>query len=93
MEIRRTGGRLPGLLLALVLASLPPAAIAQAVTGFITFVESWPEETPLDIPGIPDAPDVWRDAMAGARAASQEASAGGPRSGQPWKAPLPQAAA
>lgn len=66
MEIRRTGGRLPGLLLALVLASLPPAAIAQAVTGFITFVESWPEETPLDIPGIPDAPDVWRDAMAGA---------------------------
>ena len=41
-----------------------PAASDEV--GRITFVESWPEQTELDLPDLPDAPVLWREIMAGA---------------------------
>lgn len=35
------------------------ASAATAPAGTLTLVESWPVETTLDHPGIPDAADVW----------------------------------
>jgi phosphatidylserine/phosphatidylglycerophosphate/cardiolipin synthase-like enzyme len=32
---------------------------AAETPGTFTLVESWPQHTKLDLPGIPDAPDVW----------------------------------
>ncbi len=57
---------LMALLLALLTLTIPEPGIAQPC-GEITFVESWPQQTVLDLPDIPDAPDVWRQAMAHAR--------------------------
>jgi phosphatidylserine/phosphatidylglycerophosphate/cardiolipin synthase-like enzyme len=58
--------RIAALLLAFAAAAVAPAAGETAV-GTVTFAESWPQHTELDLPDIPDAPDIWRDAMAGAR--------------------------
>lgn len=52
----------------LVLAAAIAAAIASGATpaaaqipaaGTVTFVESWPEQTVLDLPDLPDAPVLW----------------------------------
>ncbi len=56
-----------GLALGTALVLIIPAAAAPPSRGTITFVESWPAQTVLDLPDIPDAPDVWRDVMAHAR--------------------------
>ncbi|PJA75174.1 hypothetical protein CO151_07210 [bacterium CG_4_9_14_3_um_filter_65_15] len=46
---------------------LPACSRAQAPAGgsapTLTFVESWPEQTVLDLPNIPDAPVVWQEVM------------------------------
>lgn len=56
--------------LAAMLAAIAPAAVpaapAGAAAGTFTLVESWPQHTDLDLPGIPDAPAVWRREMGGA---------------------------
>ena len=56
------------LLLSLALASLlvTGAAAQTAAPGTITFVESVPVETDLDLPELPDAPGVWLDLVEGA---------------------------
>lgn len=58
--------------LAALLAAIAPAAVpaapAEATAGTFTLVESWPQHTDLDLPGIPDAPAVWRREMGGAGA-------------------------
>jgi phosphatidylserine/phosphatidylglycerophosphate/cardiolipin synthase-like enzyme len=51
-------------------AGLPAAAAAADPApspGTFTLVESWPEHSVLDLPEIPDAPDVWGREIAGAR--------------------------
>jgi phosphatidylserine/phosphatidylglycerophosphate/cardiolipin synthase-like enzyme len=56
-----------GLVIAeLALAGLPVAG-ASSSPGRITFVESVPVETTLDLPDVPDAPGVWLDLVRGAR--------------------------
>ncbi len=52
--------------LACLLAIAPGAAVAES-PGRITFVESVPVETSLDLPEVPDAPEVWLDLVRGAR--------------------------
>ena len=49
-----------------VMLSLPTVTVAEAA-GCITFVESVPLETPLDLPQLPDAPQVWLDLVGGAQ--------------------------
>lgn len=49
-----------------LLAAVAGAA-AAAEPGRITFVESVPVETDLDLPDVPDAPAVWLDLVRGAR--------------------------
>ncbi len=51
-------------LLALATAS---AGAADDPTGTITFVESVPVETTLDLPQVPNAPNVWLDLVRGAQ--------------------------
>ncbi len=56
-------------LAALALAATLACAGAQAETpapGTVTFVESVPTETDLDLPDLPDAPAVWLDLVEGA---------------------------
>ncbi|MDP2306252.1 MAG: phospholipase D-like domain-containing protein [Pseudomonadota bacterium] len=48
-------------------ASAPKAAKAAEATGTLMLVESWPVETTLDHPGIPDASDVWVALFDGAK--------------------------
>ena len=52
--------------LGLALACAAPAPAADT-PGTFTLVESWPEHTALDLPQIPDAPDVWARTIGGAR--------------------------
>lgn len=54
--------------LAFALVLPAPAAAPDGAPGTFTLVESWPQHTALDLPGIPDAPAVWAAAIAGARA-------------------------
>ncbi|MBD3221035.1 hypothetical protein GF314_07300 [bacterium] len=52
----------------LVLVLIPLAAsLAAAEPGTITFVETVPTETELDLPQLPEAAPVWRDLVATAR--------------------------
>lgn len=41
-------------------------ALAGAEAGTIEFVETYPVETELDLPDLPDAADVWQDLVQGA---------------------------
>lgn len=49
-----------------LLPVLPPAACRASgePVGTITFVESWPEQTILDLPDLPDAAALWPQAVA-----------------------------
>lgn len=67
----RPANRLPAVLAVLALAGAMspagPAAAGAPASGSWTLVESWPQHTALDLPGIPDAPEVWAREMGGAR--------------------------
>ncbi|MBK8166888.1 MAG: hypothetical protein IPK64_13175 [bacterium] len=58
--------------LAALLAAIAPAAVPAPLTttgaGTFTLVESWPQHTALDLPGIPDASAVWLQEMGSAGA-------------------------
>ncbi len=58
--------RLAPFALAALLAAAASAS-AAAEPGTIVFVESVPVETQLDLPELPDAPEVWLDLVQGAR--------------------------
>lgn len=64
--MRLTTALLTAAVLAAAALPAPTARAADPAPGSYTLVESWPQHTPLDLPGIPDAPDVWRREMAGA---------------------------
>jgi phosphatidylserine/phosphatidylglycerophosphate/cardiolipin synthase-like enzyme len=49
------------------LCALAAGTAGAAEPGRITFVESVPVETALDLPDVPDAPEVWLDLVRGAR--------------------------
>ncbi|HPF69287.1 MAG TPA: phospholipase D-like domain-containing protein [Candidatus Krumholzibacteria bacterium] len=55
-------------ILTVVLLALPlaTAALADEAPGTVVFAESWPEHTVLDLPDLPDAPDVWRETLGAA---------------------------
>jgi phosphatidylserine/phosphatidylglycerophosphate/cardiolipin synthase-like enzyme len=50
-----------------LLVAVLAAAAGAAEPGRVTFVESVPVETTLDLPDLPDAPAVWLDLVRGAR--------------------------
>jgi len=52
--------------LACLLAGAASAGVAIASPGRIVFVESVPVETVLDLPDVPNAPEVWLDLVRGA---------------------------
>ncbi|MHB8079579.1 MAG: phospholipase D-like domain-containing protein [Candidatus Krumholzibacteriia bacterium] len=54
---------------ALLLAAGAAVAAPPPVGGTIAVVESFPAGTPYDLPQIPNAPDVWREMIGGARRA------------------------
>ncbi len=56
----------PAALLAILLALVAAPAAAGGAAGTITVVESVPVETMLDLPGLPNAPDVWLEMIRGA---------------------------
>lgn len=50
---------IPYLLVLVTACGAPPVVAAAPSAGTLTLVESWPVETTLDHPAIPDAADVW----------------------------------
>ena len=75
-------------------AGLAAAAPAPAAGGprTYTLVESWPEHTVLDLPSVPDAPDVWVAAIAGAARRVDLAGFYFSRKGDGTDAPGPESA-
>lgn len=55
----------PCLIAVALLLAAAPAAAGEG-PGTVTFAESWPEHTDLDLPSIADAPGLWRETMAAA---------------------------
>lgn len=58
--------KIPVLTLTMILAAVPVFAeqttappVSPGAAGTYAIVESWPQHTPLDLPDVPDAPDVW----------------------------------
>ncbi len=56
----------PALIVVLLLGLATAAGAAEPV-GTIEFVESWPQHTELDLPGLRDAPLVWTEVLGAAR--------------------------
>jgi phosphatidylserine/phosphatidylglycerophosphate/cardiolipin synthase-like enzyme len=61
-------------------------AEASTAPELTTLAESWPEETTLDHADVPDADEVWRDMIAGAREAIDFAEFYASEAEPPWLA-------